>query len=58
MNLQSGGGEYVLWISKYPCSYQGEGSFELIFGSSSTFTWPVASYAVASDWPTGVIGDV
>jgi hypothetical protein len=58
MNLQSGGGEYVLWISKYPCSYQGEGSFELLFGTSSTFTWPVPSYAVASGWPNGVIGDV
>jgi hypothetical protein len=56
MSSQLGAADYVLWISKSPCSYQGDGSFELIFTNSSTFSWPVASYSVASAWPSDVIG--
>lgn len=41
MQNQSGNSDYVLWLSKYPCSYQGTGHFELTFGTASTFNWPV-----------------
>jgi hypothetical protein len=41
MVSQTGATEYVLWESKYPCGYTGEGYFELAFGTSSTFSWPV-----------------
>lgn len=58
MFAQAGASDYVLWISKTPCSYQGTGTFELTFGTSSTFTWPVPSLSVVSGWPTGVIGKV
>jgi hypothetical protein len=47
MNNQTGYGEYVLWLSKYPCGYQagipvisGSGNFEFEFGATSSFTWP------------------
>jgi hypothetical protein len=36
----TGLGEYVLWLSKYPCSYPDIGNFELSFTSSNTFSWP------------------
>jgi len=36
---QAGSSDYVLWESKAPCSYQGDGYFELVFGTPSTFTW-------------------
>lgn len=38
---QQGASPYVLWMSKTPCSYQGDGAFQLIFGTSSSFSWPV-----------------
>ena len=48
MTNQTGYGEYVLWLSKYPCGYQagipvisGSGNFEFEFGATSSFTWPV-----------------
>jgi len=41
MISQIGVSEYVLWESKYPCGYNGDGDFELVFGTSSTFSWPV-----------------
>ncbi len=37
---QTGLGEYVLWLSKYPCSYPDIGNFELSFTASSSFSWP------------------
>jgi hypothetical protein len=41
MVAQVGASEYVLWESKSPCSYQGDGYFELEFGTASSFSWPV-----------------
>jgi hypothetical protein len=41
MNSQSGWTDHVLWVSKFPCSYPATGFFELTFGTSSTFNWPV-----------------
>jgi hypothetical protein len=41
---QVGNSDYVLWISKYTCSYLGSGQFELTFGTASTFTWPVIPF--------------
>ena len=41
MVSQTGASEYVLWESKYPCGYNSEGYFELTFGTSSAFSWPV-----------------
>jgi hypothetical protein len=38
-----GRGEYVLWVSKYPCGYQGDGHFEFKFGATSSFTWPAGN---------------
>ena len=50
MTNQTGYGEYVLWLSKYPCGYQagipvisGSGNFEFEFGATSSFTWPVGN---------------
>ena len=50
MANQTGYGEYVLWLSKYPCGYQagipvisGSGNFEFEFGVTSSFTWPVGN---------------
>ena len=50
MDNQTGYGEYVLWLSKYPCGYQagipvisGSGNFEFEFGATSSFTWPVGN---------------
>ena len=40
---QTGYGEYVLWLSKYPCGYQGDGHFEFEFGATSSFTWPAGN---------------
>ena len=37
---QVGSSEYVLWESKLPCSYQGDGNFELEFTTASSFSWP------------------
>jgi len=37
---QVGFTDHVLWVSKHPCSYPATGFFELIFGTSSTFSWP------------------
>jgi hypothetical protein len=36
---QAGSSDYVLWESITPCSYQGDGYFELVFGTPSTFIW-------------------
>jgi len=41
MQAQSGLTDHVLWVSKYSCSYPAPGIFEFIFGTSSTFSWPV-----------------
>lgn len=49
MTTQTGAGEYVVWESKFECSYQGDGHFELTFGSASTFNWPYTPVAVSSD---------
>lgn len=43
MTNQTGYGEYVLWLSKYPCGYQGDGHFEFTFGTASSFEWPVGN---------------
>lgn len=43
MANQTGYGEYVLWLSKYPCGYQGDGHFEFEFGATSSFTWPAGN---------------
>jgi hypothetical protein len=43
MVTEVGRGEYVLWVSKYPCEYQGDGHFEFEFGATSSFTWPVGN---------------
>lgn len=40
MVTQTGKTDHVLWLSKYPCSYIGTGTFQFIFGTSSTFNWP------------------
>ena len=41
MISQQGNSDYVLWESKSDCSYQGDGYFELTFGSTSNFSWPI-----------------
>jgi len=43
MDTKVGRGEYVLWVSKYPCGYQGDGHFEFEFGATSSFTWPAGN---------------
>jgi hypothetical protein len=52
MNSQSGWTDHVLWVSKFPCSYPATGFFELTFGTSSTFNWPV----IALDGNKGLMG--
>jgi hypothetical protein len=52
---QRGGGDYVVWESKMPCSYQGDGFFVLTFGTASpttgtnAFRWPYAPPVVSND---------
>jgi hypothetical protein len=48
MQAQQGATEYVLWVSKQACSYQGDGSFELTFGTTSSFNWPAAGPSYTS----------
>jgi hypothetical protein len=43
MSNQTGLGEYVLWLSKYPCGYSDIGNFELSFTASSAFSWPTGN---------------
>jgi hypothetical protein len=37
--LQSPFSEYVVWQTKFPCAYNGDGEFQFTFGTSSSFTW-------------------
>ena len=50
MMNQVGATEYVLWVSKQLCGYNGDGSFELTFGETRPFTWPVPVFNVVSPW--------
>lgn len=31
--------DYVVWQTKFPCGYHGDGEFQFTFGTNSTFTW-------------------
>jgi len=56
MGNQVGASPYVLWISRSSCSYTGDGSFELVFGTASAFSWPYSG-GVASSGPIIDNGD-
>jgi hypothetical protein len=48
---QSGKTPYVMWESKRPCSYQGDGQFEIAFGPTASFSWPAPPPAPPSFGP-------
>jgi len=50
-NPQSGKTPYVMWESKRPCSYQGDGQFEIAFGPTASFSWPAPPPAPPSFGP-------
>lgn len=55
---QVGRSEYVLWMSKQPCSYQGDGNFELIFATASGFSWPTPPISSpVNPWEENNYGD-
>lgn len=49
--LQSPLSEYVVWQTKMPCSYQGDGAFQFTFGPITTgFTWNPVPPANFNPW--------
>lgn len=52
--LQAPLSDYVVWQTKVPCAYQGDGSFQFTFGpATSGFTWnPVPPLIPSNPWMT------